>query len=279
MASKKEEDKTKTCFVVMPIADMEDYESGHFTRVYNHLIKPACINAGFTPIRADDVASSNYIIIDILKKIIESDMVICDLSGRNPNVMYELGIRQAFNLPTVLIKDMKTNRIFDIQGLRHADYNQSLRIDTVERNIESISSALIETERANGEDINSIIQLLRISPATLPTSVELSNESRILLSAITDLSNRIENIENTNLNDIQNEVKIHKESIIEIEKNIYKINGFKVKIGDSLFINGNLIGTLHRVGVNSIYVMNKEGRLRIYKTSGPSFKKIDTLPF
>lgn len=89
----------KKCFVIMPISDSEDYTSGHFGRVYEHIIKPACELAGFKPIRADDIMTTNYIALDIIKNIIESEMAICDLSSRNPNVLYELGIRQAFNLP------------------------------------------------------------------------------------------------------------------------------------------------------------------------------------
>jgi len=126
-------------------SDMEGYDNGHFSRVYNHLIKPACEDSGYKPIRADEVASSNYIVIDILTKIVESDLVICDLSGKNPNVLYELGIRQAFNLPTVLIKDNKTDKIFDIQGLRYTEYSQSLRVDTVRQQIKSISKSIKET--------------------------------------------------------------------------------------------------------------------------------------
>ncbi|OBY36451.1 hypothetical protein PR729_14340 [Providencia rettgeri] len=64
----QQETKKKTCFVIMPIADTAGYEHGHFTRVYKHLIKPACERAGFIPIRADDVSSSNMIVVDILKK-------------------------------------------------------------------------------------------------------------------------------------------------------------------------------------------------------------------
>ena len=71
------ETKEKTCFIIMPIADMDGYDSGHFDRVYEHLIKPACENSGHKAIRADDIASSNYIIIDILHKILDSDMVLC----------------------------------------------------------------------------------------------------------------------------------------------------------------------------------------------------------
>ena len=43
------EDKKK-CFVIMPISDTDGYDNGHFTTVYNHLIKPAVIKAGFESI-------------------------------------------------------------------------------------------------------------------------------------------------------------------------------------------------------------------------------------
>ena len=43
----------KKCFVIMPISDAEGYDKGHFTRVYEHLIKPAVIEAGFEPVERD----------------------------------------------------------------------------------------------------------------------------------------------------------------------------------------------------------------------------------
>lgn len=65
---------TKTCFVIMPISEPKDiYEQGHFKQVYSQLIKPACIKAGFKPIRADEVAQSNLIVIDILRRIITKE--------------------------------------------------------------------------------------------------------------------------------------------------------------------------------------------------------------
>ncbi|WP_299156375.1 hypothetical protein, partial [uncultured Christiangramia sp.] len=51
----------KTCFVIMPISDSSNYEKGHFERVYDFIIKPACISAGFEPVRADDVLTTNHI--------------------------------------------------------------------------------------------------------------------------------------------------------------------------------------------------------------------------
>src|SRR5690606_2614334 len=119
------------CFVVMPISDIPEYPAGHFQRVYEHLIWPACQQAGVTPLRADEVKSTNFIVLDILQRIVQMPIAICDLSGRNPNVLYELGIRQAFNLPVVLIQDKRTDRIFDIQGIRTVSYDDNLRVDVV----------------------------------------------------------------------------------------------------------------------------------------------------
>ena len=129
--------KEKICFVIMPISDIDSYPTGHFKRVYEHLIKPACIKAGFKAIRADDVQKTNIIIVDVLQKILSAEMSICDLSSRNPNVLYELGIRQAFGLPITLIKDNKTPRIFDIQGIRDLEYDENLRVDIIEETASS----------------------------------------------------------------------------------------------------------------------------------------------
>ena len=135
----------KKCFVIMPISDADGYDKGHFNRVYEYLIKPACEEAGFEPIRADDTSKANMIMVDVLHKILECDIAICDLSSRNPNVFYELGFRQAFNKKTVLIKDSKTMMPFDISGIRTLPYSESLRIDEVKKTIPEIAKYITET--------------------------------------------------------------------------------------------------------------------------------------
>lgn len=191
--SKKENEKP-TCFIIMPIADMHGYESRHFDRVYNHIIKPACNIAGFSPIRADDVTSSNFIVLDILRKIVECDLAICDLSGRNPNVMYELGLRQAFNKKTVLIKDEKTLSPFDVQAFRYCEYDSALRIDNAQSNVLSISKSLSTTYAADSNDINSIVQLLKIQPAQIGEKTILSQENSLIFKAIKELEQKFHQV-------------------------------------------------------------------------------------
>ncbi|WP_073087673.1 hypothetical protein [Winogradskyella jejuensis] len=179
----------------MPISDNVDYPEGHFSRVYQHLIKPACEQANYEPLRADDVKKTNYIAIDVVRRIIESDMVICDLSSQNPNVLYELGIRQAFDKPVVLIKDSKTKRIFDIQGFRDFEYDETLRVDSVQEDIKKLTEIIYSTTKNEIEDVNSLVSLLSIKSASLGESKEISPESKLILNSLSEIEKRLSSME------------------------------------------------------------------------------------
>lgn len=182
----------------MPISDSEPYEIGHFKRVYEYIIKPAVIKAGFEPIRADDVLNTNYIAIDIIRKIINSEMAVCDLSSRNPNVLYELGIRQAFDLPVTFIKDTITNRVFDIQGFRDIEYDENLRIDNVENTIDIISETITNTYNTKkSEEVNSLISLLGIQAAKISAKHEITTDTELILNTLESLGSRMVELEKT----------------------------------------------------------------------------------
>lgn len=224
----KDEKPQKTCFVIMPISDVDGYEKGHFGRVYEYLIKPACEAAGYKVDRVDDTSKTNMIIVDILQKAVKYDMAICDISSRNANVFYELGFRQAFNMKTVLIKDKKTVMPFDISSIRTLSYSETLRIDEVEKGRAEIQKALEETEKADSNEVNSLISLLSINKAEIPKQQELSVDTSILLNAI-------------------NNLKINGNGITE---KTYTINNEQISIGDeimfnyekNIFLSGILVG-------------------------------------
>ena len=226
--SKTKEEPLKTCFVIMPISDVDGYPKGHFDRVYKHIIEPACRLVGYEPIRADETSKTNVIIEDILKNILACDMAICDLSARNPNVFYELGFRQAFNKKTVLIKDEKTDRPFDISAIRSFEYQSSLRIDLVNEAIEKLAKALTETEAMTEEETNSLLKLLAIdSPAKLPQSLKISDDSSLILQAIRNLGD-----------DMQRIIRKSRYQSPIVKPNLHnKIlpNGDRVGIGDHLY--------------------------------------------
>jgi hypothetical protein len=188
-------DEKPICFVLMPIADIPGYDAGHFGRVYEHLLKPAIVNAGFIPIRADDTNKTDYIVIGIIQRVVTSAMVLCDFSARNPNVMYELGIRQAFNLPVTLVRDRRTDKVFDIQGLRYTEYDETLRVDSVQKDILKITKAIQETADPNSNTFNSVVQLAGIKAAIVPDEQKVSPDTQLLLSAISNLERRVNSID------------------------------------------------------------------------------------
>ncbi|WP_447409787.1 hypothetical protein [Clostridium perfringens] len=186
----------KECFVIMPISDSEGYEKGHFKRVYDLIIKPGVKAAGFEPYRADDNDSSRLIHIDIIKKLIEAPMAICDLTTRNPNVLYELGIRQAFDKPVFIIQESGTERIFDINGISTLDYEKGFDYENVISAQNNIKEGVKSTFCSSQDNFNSLISLMKINAAMIPTKEDISDISdnsmfKLILNQISSLDKKI----------------------------------------------------------------------------------------
>ena len=181
------------CFVIMPISDQDSYAKGHFQRVYTDIISPACTFAGYKAIRADDVKASNFIHLDILQKLLVCPMAVCDLSSSNPNVLFELALRQAFDKPVALIQEVGTKQIFDIAPLRYTEYRKERVYHEVIEDQARICKAIGDTAEAfrTGKGINSIVKLLSLSqPAKLPDASQESQQAdlqRILLAEMGQL--------------------------------------------------------------------------------------------
>lgn len=271
----------KTCFVIMPISDHAEYAKGHFNRVYEYLIKPAVIEAGFIPKRADDTKRTNMIALEIVKDVIESDMAICDLSSRNPNVLYEAGLRQAFNKPLTFIKDLTTPRIFDIQNFRDVEYDASLRIDLINNTIPSIAEAIIDTYENDGKDINSLVALLGIKPAEVK-STEVSSDTQILLNAIESVGQRLADVETRSRNSIN---LIDAVSLPEKGENLVTLTGndfLKLQKGSLLYYNQKpryIFEVVRRVGGRYVLEIKERStgqlhRLKFTNTEKPTNFKI-----
>lgn len=221
----QEEVKVKRCFVIMPISDHPDYEAGHFDRVYEELIKPAVVEAGFVPVRADDVKQTHIIILEILKSIVDYDMAICDMSSLNPNVLYELGIRQMNKKPVVLIKDEKTRRIFDTGLMSDTEYASSLRIDKVKVAIQKIASSLEDTYANFGNRANSLIDLLGIDVQIKKDTVEVTKGENLLMGRMNSLERLINNTFQPN--------NANAQFVRSLPKNVYiDLRGKLVNLGD-----------------------------------------------
>jgi hypothetical protein len=118
------------CGIVMPISALDDCTESHwadFLSILNESIE----TAGFTPNLVSNSDDVGVIQKRIIQNLYDNPIVVCDVSGRNANVMFELGMRLAFDKPTIIIKDEKTPFSFDTSPIEHISYPRDLRFSQI----------------------------------------------------------------------------------------------------------------------------------------------------
>jgi hypothetical protein len=119
------------CFVIMPFGnpDKDPDAARKLDEIYLHWIKPA-IESVMAPDgipvschRADKEPRPGDIISHIIENLVTADIVIADLTGQNPNVFYELGVRHAVQNNTILIAERLDDIPFDLRGQRTFPYS------------------------------------------------------------------------------------------------------------------------------------------------------------
>jgi len=130
----------KKAFIIMPF-------QRDFDNVWLGAIKPACTESKFAPLRVDEVNLSSLITDDIERYSNMAQVVIVDLTGNNPNVMFELGWSLAKNKrPIVLCQGDHSSKVaFDVRGIRHISYENSwLGIEALKKKLKDF---IATTER------------------------------------------------------------------------------------------------------------------------------------
>jgi hypothetical protein len=179
------ESEKPQCFVIMPFG-------GWFDNYYVDIYIPAIENAGFDAKRADDLYRPGNIVNDIWNYTKESTVVLADLTNKNPNVFYELGLAHAITRPAVLITASMDDVPFDLRSLRVIVYDKNSPNwgDILQ---DKITKALQETLK-NPEDA--------IPPTFLEVAdtnkIEVTPESKELLELKNDIDLIKREISSTN---------------------------------------------------------------------------------
>lgn len=106
-----------SCFVMMPFVEPV---GTYYTTIYEMAIK----RAGLRPVRADDdMFATGKIVDQVWTGIQAAKVLVAELTGRNPNVFYELGLAHALQKPVVLVSSNEKDVPFDVQHIRVIYYN------------------------------------------------------------------------------------------------------------------------------------------------------------
>lgn len=125
------EEAPVSCFVIGPIGDRgapinspERLAFEDAQRRMDLVVVPACEAHGLSPVRADNISEAGEITEQVFRRLRDSDLVIADVTGGNPNVMYELGLRHTRNKATIQIGE-RDKLPFDIGMIRTIRFNTS----------------------------------------------------------------------------------------------------------------------------------------------------------
>ncbi|ELK5318592.1 hypothetical protein Q6699_002146 [Vibrio vulnificus] len=127
--SNEENTRKVTIGVAMPMSPMGECGKEHWEEVFK-IIQTSFDDKYDVAI----VSKSNEMTViqdAIVNNLYRNDIVICDVSCGNPNVMFELGMRLAFDKPTLIIKDFDTPYSFDTAPIRHIEYPRSLHYQSI----------------------------------------------------------------------------------------------------------------------------------------------------
>ena len=106
-----------TCFVIMPFGPP-------FDRYFKNIFVPAIEDAGLQAVRADSIFLPSAMMPDIWRFLSDAKVLVADLTGRNPNVFYELGLAHALQKPVILVANDLDDVPFDLRGLRVLSYDK-----------------------------------------------------------------------------------------------------------------------------------------------------------
>ncbi len=140
----------EVCGLVMPISAIDGCSERHWLDVRT-ILREAAEDAGYRGELVSESTDTGMIHRRIVQNLYHCPIAICDVSAMNPNVMFELGLRIAFNKPVVVVKDNATKYSFDTSGIDHLGYPRDLRhYDILE--FQNRLTERIEQTVAAGED-------------------------------------------------------------------------------------------------------------------------------
>lgn len=115
--------RPREVFVIMPFSATQNHSDKEWTEIFEHVFRPAILQAGYSCRRvAPTTGSVAKSIIDSLK---HSWVVMADITDRNANVFYELGVRHALSNRTIVVTQNGSDSPSDLKGYWWLEYGTS----------------------------------------------------------------------------------------------------------------------------------------------------------
>lgn len=196
----------KTCFIITPIGGDSTEIRRAAEGVMDAVIIPALKDSGFKEENikvAHRMSNPGSINKQVISRIVEDDLAIVNLTGLNPNVMYELAVRHAVRKPVIQICESNTRLPFDIVDERTIFYTNDMRgVIELRSNLDSYLSEIFKEDKPD----NPIYRV--VDEINLLRNNENSNNdvNKYIIDRLSSIENSIGTLRNHNVNQNSNTV-------------------------------------------------------------------------
>jgi len=181
------------CFIIAPIGESDSDVRKRSDQVLEYVISPALGDFNYEAVRADKISEPGMITSQVIQKVVNSALVIADLTGQNPNVFYELAIRHAIKKPLIQIIKKSEQMPFDVAGTRtiQVDLQDLDSVANAKKEIIAQITSLEKNPNDQETPISVSLDLQTLKQSDSPEQRSLGD----VLSTITEIKTSIRGIE------------------------------------------------------------------------------------
>lgn len=182
--------ESKDCFVVSPIGEEGSDVRERADKLLKYVIKPSVQEYGYEPIRADQIAEPGLITSQVIEYVVESPLVVADLSNSNPNVFYELAVRHASQKPLIQLIRKGDDIPFDVAGTRtiHLKLDDIESVEQAKEQIQNQIETIEEGTRETETPISVALNLKQLRESTDPEDRSLAEIMDLLTNLHSDIA-------------------------------------------------------------------------------------------
>ena len=166
----------KTCFVISPIGSSGTDVRNRADKLFDYMIDPTVEEYGYEAKRSDHIDEPGIITSQIIEEIVESELVVADLTGSNANVFYELALRHAIQKPCIQLIDANESIPFDVSATRviQFDIDDIESVEDAKDEIRNQIESLDDDDTRVDTPISVAMDLKRLKESTDPDERSLA---------------------------------------------------------------------------------------------------------
>jgi hypothetical protein len=167
--------KMKTAFVIMPFSGTSSCTESEWTDLFTEVFKPSIESCGYSCERA--MPETGSLIRSILEKLRNSSLVVADITDRNANVFYELGVRHSLSKRTIIITQDNAHVPSDLTGYWFINYGTTP--GKIKKFKEEIKQVMASIERNPEKNDNPVAEFLEQENLSISNFVDKQNLKKL----------------------------------------------------------------------------------------------------